>query len=642
MLRKEAFLINKSEFKSMSDDPLSSSPSSLSNKEKESVLNQSLTQDLSIDELWDHIGFHKPLAGFWFGLSFKILSLILSIIISGVLINYFYPFPESIGYRSAATGIFSLFFSIMDLGTNMTMDRFIAEARITNPRKMIQYVQYFIWYQMTTGLIQTTSVSLYAIYIVPRTELSYAVWLMLICSTTQFPGWLGVFRGTLGALQQYNKTEVLGFITGEVFQRITELLFVYLGRLYGAANPQFGEIMGIAIGSMIGLYVDDFFATAVSAYYFTKTMKKEGLTARDCFRIEFDRKLVKECLFFGIKTGMPGLIGLVASLIILWECLLYIPQYTTFSTLSDLASGIAGFINTAAGCPTSLFSEAYLNGKKKLTQYYIAQTIRYATLFQGFFLATIIAISFILQRFFTFFNMINYLYAIPFLIPWVIRHFQQPYTSLADNILLGTNHPTFLMGIRFLEELLKLLFMTLWIVWLRLPAIYGVNALIWILPCGIYIPIMVKTISSYVFIQRNIVKIHLALWQTLVVPIICGSVIFLFDFVLIQYIFDLLEPLIGFPMTIGVGIFLFFFFLITIYIPLTTYLGGWDNNSLREFKNAAKMSGPSKFMVIPMYKLAEKAAKKSPFHNKHELPYLDAVKEARELLALKNSHQIQD
>ena len=53
-------------------------------------------QDLipDTDELWDEIGFHRPLAGFWYNLMFTMLVMLSSIVISGVLLNYFYPKTE--------------------------------------------------------------------------------------------------------------------------------------------------------------------------------------------------------------------------------------------------------------------------------------------------------------------------------------------------------------------------------------------------------------------------------------------------------------------------------------------------------------------------------------------------------------------
>lgn len=591
--------------------------------------------------LWEEIGFHKPLAGFWYNLFFSLVSLILGIFITGVIINIFYPYPESNGYRNVTGGIFTVLFVVMDLGTHMTMDRFIAEAHIKNPERMLHYVQYFIWYQAFTGLVQTTFVSLYALFIVPQTELAYGVWLMLIVATYQYPGYLSVFSGVLGSLQQYNKTAILGFITGEAFQRITELSFVFLGRLWGMANPEVGEIMGIAIGACIGVYVDDFFAMWLSAWFFTKAMKTEHIRVRDCFRVGFDRHLVKEALVFGVKTGAPSLIGVITGLILLWEYILFIPQYTTFSTLAGIMSGISGFINwKTVSAPTPLIAESYLNGKVKLTQYYIAQTWRYIMLLQFLFLPTILAIYFILNDFFVEFGMTYYLLAIPFFFPTLIRNFQQPYTSFADSIQLGTNHPTFLMGLRFTEELLKIFFMTLWLVWLRLPSRYGITALLWIIPCGEYPAIMFKTVTAYVYIHKKIVPLKMGRWQTFAVPLLSGGIIFAILLAVVLGFFPVLEALLTFVPAVVICLVILIVIMLFGYLPLTALLGGWDAESLREFRRAVQMSGPSKFFVKPMFRVTERVCRWSPLHNRFPIPAEDATREARELLAIKKENEL--
>lgn len=591
----------------------------------------------NVRELWDEIGFHKPLAGFWYNLFFALISQMLSIFLASIIIQIFYPYPESNGYRGVTGGIFTLFFTIMDLGTHMTMDRFIAEAAIKSPSRMLQYIQYFIWYQCFTGLVQTTVVSIYALYIVPNTDLAYGVWLMLIVATYQYPGYLGVFGGVLGSLQQYHRTAVLGFITGEGFQRITELSFVFLGRWYGMTHPEIGEIMGIAIGANIGVYVDDFFAMWLSAWFFSDAMKGRGIRARDCFRVEFDIKLVKEALIFGIKTGAPSLIGVITGLSILWIYITFVPQYTTFATLNGLMSGISGFVNWGGvSAPTPLLAEAFLNGKKKLTQYYVAQTWRYILLFQFLFLPSIIAIYTVLSQFFVVFKMDNYILAIPFFFPTLVRNLQQPLTSFADSVQLGTNHPTRLMILRFTEELLKVFFLALWIIWLRLPQRYGISALIWIIPCGEMPAILFKTITAYVIIHKKIVPLStINKWQTFFVPMTGGGLIFVILMAYLNLIFPIMVAGITFIPALVISIIILILIILFGYIPLTGFLGGWDIVSLRDFKNAALMSGPSKFFVWPVYKITEKACHKSKLHNRFPIEASDAMQEARELNEIK-------
>ena len=229
---------------------------------------------------WEEIGFFKPIAGFWYNLFFTLINLALGAIISGVFLNYLLPFPESMGYRTAIMGIFVLMFTIFDLGTHMVIDRYIAETRIKDPDRMMKLIQYFIWYQMCTGLVQTTAISVYALFVVPETELAYGIWIMLIAASLQYPGFLGVFHAILQSLQHFNKTAILGFIHGEIFQRITEVGFILLGKWYGENNPQIGMIMGIAIGAAIGTYVDDFIAMILGAYFFADVMKNKGISVK--------------------------------------------------------------------------------------------------------------------------------------------------------------------------------------------------------------------------------------------------------------------------------------------------------------------------------------------------------------------------
>ncbi len=563
----------------------------------------------------------------------------LSIFLTGIIVNIFYPYPESNGYRNVTGGLFVLFFLVMDLGTHMIMDRFIAEARIKNPKKMLHYIQFFIAYQAFTGLIQVTVVSIYAVFILPNTTLSYGVWLMLIVATYQYPGYLGVFGGVLGSLQQYNKTAVLGFITGEGFQRLTELSFVFLGRLWGMSDPAIGEIMGIAIGACIGVYVDDFFAMWLSAWFFSKAMRAQGIKARDCFRQDFDRALVKECVVFGVKTGLPWLEYAFANLVLLYMYIQFIPQYTTFSALASLMGGISGLVNWGGvSAPTPLLAESYLNDKKKLTQYYIAQTFRYISLFQFLFLPTIITVYFVLDKFFVFFNMTNYMLALPFFFSSLLRNLQQPYTSFADSLQLGTNHPTSFMWLCIGQDVLRIIIMPLWIVWLALPAKFGIAALIWVIPCGEYPAIMFKTILAYVYVNKRVCKLKVGWWQTAVAPVVSGACVLGILVAVLVFVYTPLEASLGFLPAIGIALVMMFVAMMFVYLPLTGVLGGWDTDSLREFKYAARMSGPSKWFVWPMYQITERACQKSKLFNKYRIKADDAIAEARELLAIKVSH----
>jgi hypothetical protein len=613
----------------------------MDNLEKPAI-DEKILSESDKEELWNQIGFHKALAGFWYKLIFSLFSIVFGLILLPLYYKILYPYPESAGYRSAAIGIFLLFFTIFDLGTWSCMDRFIAPSQVTNPKKMLQYIQYFIWYQMITGLIQTTCVSIYALYFVPRSELGFAVWIMLIHSTTQYPGFLGVFRGVLNTLQEFNKSETLGFISGEFLQKITEIGFVIWGKQWGQANPAIGEIMGIAIGATIGLYVDDFFATALSAVYFSKSMKSRNIGVRDCFRIDFDGALAKEVFIYGLKAGMTAVWGGAVALYELWLWLTFVPQFTTFATLNAIASGLAGIVNQAQSMPiTMLLSESFNNGKKKLAQYYIAQAWRFYAIVQAFFTSMVLIVLLVLASAFEVFGMEkNYILAIPFLIPNLLRQLQQPYTSLASGTLMSCDHPSAELFIRFIEEGLKIFFLTLFIhpAFLGLPDKYGFASLIWIMPCGIYPAIVIKVAWSYRYINKNMIKLRFLTWQSLGAPIIASIITYTIALFIKQLVFDPLhasgQTFLGLILMIGIAIFLIIF----VYFPFTSLLGGWDDNSLRDFKKAMIMSGPSKGLVWLLYQGVNIPAKVSRLHNKFGIDATDALLEAQTLLEMKNTH----
>ena len=69
---------------------------------------------------------------------------------------------------------------------------------------------------------------------------------MLIFMGKQWPGFPGVFKSIMAALQMYNKKNVIDFLQGEGIQVFTQILFALLGRWYGQNHPEIGEILGVS------------------------------------------------------------------------------------------------------------------------------------------------------------------------------------------------------------------------------------------------------------------------------------------------------------------------------------------------------------------------------------------------------------
>ncbi len=591
-------------------------------------------------DLWDQIGFHKPMAGFWFNITYTIIAIVASAILMGYLMSMFYPYPESMGYRDIAYNLFGFLFLLFDIATGSVMSRFIPEVNIKDPEKLLHYIQYFIWYQMMSGLVQTTLVSVYAIVFVPQSTLAYVTWIMLICSTTQYPGFLGVFANVLDALQQHHKAQTSRFFAGTIVSRIMEIGFVVLGRMIGAANPAIGEIMGIAIGAAIGGYVAQFTAMLISAYFFTGIMKMYGIKLRDCFRREFTWQEVKPALIYAFKTSIPGIVGGALNYLNLLLWITYFPQYTSVIVFASIGGSIADTMDWF-GVPaiTPLVSESFMNGKTQLTQYYIGQLTRFNALLQGFFIPLIIILAMVMTQAWIAIGMVNYLPGIAFIIPRMIKLVLNKYNGIPGQVLYGADRPNIQVALGLVQSFTNSGLLFLYLVWLKLPILLGISGMAWVMELG-WMPFdLAFSTLAYIYIHKKLVKVKFPVTQ-IGVGIAIPSGITLLAMLLVKYlIYDTLFNTGGFFVAVLPSVGMIAVLLLFMYFPLTGAMGGWDKTNLDEFKKVARMSGPSKFIVVPIYKIVKTICRRSKLHDRFSMPVEGVIKEAEELLVLKTTNR---
>ena len=137
--------------------------------EKRVLITEEHVKDLEetgdVKFLWKKVGFHRPLASFWWNYSLILVLALPGLLIVGVVIPQFImPFPTALGFSSLTTQYFGLFFTLMDMCTAPAVQRFVAEYSVKDPRRAVKYIQFFIWFQMFTGLIQVTGVAIYCIW----------------------------------------------------------------------------------------------------------------------------------------------------------------------------------------------------------------------------------------------------------------------------------------------------------------------------------------------------------------------------------------------------------------------------------------------------------------------------------------------
>lgn len=589
-------------------------------------------------KLWDQIGFHRPLGGFWHNFILQLFIIIVPSLWAAYLLQFLYPFPEMRGYRQTFSKIFVLIFTIFDLGTSSTISRFVADENIKNPGKMIQYVQYFVWYQMITGLIQVTALSIWSLEYVNETDLAFGVWILLIVLIKQYPGFPGVFKGIMNSLQMYSKRNLLEFFQGQTIELVTEIVFVIIGRQWGLANPEIGEIMGVAIGATFGLYLDNLIATFIGAYILSKELEPYGIDFKRFFGVEFDLDLVKRCSFFGIKVGAPGLLGSSVKLVSLMLCIEFIPQYTTYVALASMAGSLVATSERLVNQKfDSIFVEAYQNDGKKLCQYYNAHAFRFYVLNSGFAVSVMIMIISVFPTLFIGIGLDRYLLAIPFLIPALVVRLFKPYRQYPGGLLLAGDKPNIIMALSIAQDLCMMLAWFLTIAVFKVQNL-GTPGLVYVLVATEFPVTILFFFIKLIIIQKSILKLKFMLWQTFVAPILATGVLYGFFMLLKILFFDRMFE-VNFWLTVALGLVAIFALVLIGYFPLTVLLGGWDENSISDMRKAVKMSGASKLVVVPITGMVFKTAKKAKLHNKFKYDETEAFKELRRIMDKRNTNR---
>jgi len=293
-------------------------------------------EKLDADAYWKETGFHRPLAGFWWNYSLLLVLALPGLIVIGVVLPQFIlPFPEAFGFNTVVTSILGPVYLFADFGIKEAIGRFIAQYSESEPRRAINYMSFYFYYQMWTGFIQVTIISWIAINTLPYTDISYAGWFFLVYILIQWPGTPGLFITALNGFQRFDKSNVLIVIQNVAIQTMTQVGFIFLGRYAGALSPAVGELMGATMGFIVGSYFDDFIAMVIGALLFKKVVKPFGLSLIDVLIIRFDKKLVKEVLVYGGKVLPSGLSYVGVNAAITFMLIAWFKSYSTYVGLNS-------------------------------------------------------------------------------------------------------------------------------------------------------------------------------------------------------------------------------------------------------------------------------------------------------------------
>jgi hypothetical protein len=329
---------------------------------------------------WDEIGFHRPLGGF-------LLFLVATLFVGAPLLlgysilfrNVVFPFPHALGNWQWVKQFFQFLFTFLDLGTSVALVKYFAELRIHDPRRGMQYIQFYVWWQALSGVAQVALVSGAAVYALPGTDYAALCYVVLGHALIQLPGFLLLFHHVFSAMQRFDLAQLMTLLVP--FVPLPMALFsVRFMRGWGLEQPRFGE----AVGSIFGLAISDYLGVlslfALGLILFRSVYRSSSAL----FLAHFDRTVARTALSFGFRAALSGVaVGLsaMAQTVILAE---------TVDNYSEL-QGIWGFgwetilVYLAVAvmlCENvrAAVSESFNNGKTQLTHYYLVAAVRWGVL----------------------------------------------------------------------------------------------------------------------------------------------------------------------------------------------------------------------------------------------------------------------
>ncbi len=588
--------------------------------EESKELEKKIEEHVDLKNDWEVIGIHRQLGGFFFTFFIGLILVIPQLLISNFLMpQIIQPFPSAAGWYYLTYNFFQIAWLLFDFGTSYALAKFFSQYRVKNPEKAIHYVQIFVWWQLFTGLAQITFFGFLGSLIFPYTNLAHMSWIFITFSFVQYPGFFLVFMYTFQGMQRSDLQLVLYVCWEVAFLLIGQMIFCYIGRLWGAANPIIGEALGAGIGYSIARYFDYWMTFIVSVLMF----KKLGFSPMTCFRIDFSKDEFKEVMLYGSKLAFGESFVQIGYFLQIIITSLFIANYSNELGYFQLTWNLGMIVQIVTLYGQSLlgaFSESSSHNKKTLTKLYVYQALRWGNYFGFFLVSVLMAVG---AKFLV--GAAGPEYggpAVKFLIPLLLFHTFGIYSWLVDAVFQGTGNPMYAALVWIIEQTTRAILMLILVLIL--------NDMVAVLLA--YIPaVLTKDIIAWIIVKRKIIDYKVYSYKTFVTPAIASII----NFIVIFFVGELLwmipmgDKIVNTALLFVLGTFIFLYF----YAFVDGFLGGYDSNTLKELEKSANMIGGS-LGKLPkvLYKSASFGAKLSPFHNKFKIDiYEEAMEEAYNL-----------
>lgn len=563
---------------------------------------------------WEQVGFHRPLSGFLVALSTGVVLFIPLIIYQNLILpSFILPSAQALGIWQRVTQFFNLAWFFFDMGTSVAFVKYMAQHRVDDPKRGIQYGQVFVWWQLLSGAVQVALVVALAATVAPRSAYALYAWSVIIHAFIQIPGFYRLFLYAFGGLQRGDYARYLDLGLNVLLPMIVQPIFVGLAYAWGKANSAFGGAMGGLLGMGIAAYAAEVLTFALGLWLY----RRIGLNARVLFLAHFDWDVVVKSFRFGVFEMLGSAAWSAGQAAEVWITQARLVNYAEIWGNWALAQNFVfayNVVSTLTDGTMASISEAISHGRKLLSQYYAVMIYKWGGMMSGFLAAVLLAVG---PRFILGASGIEFeraaLYAVPLLIWGAIQ-----YPSwVGDQVQLGSNKPYLKSALVTGEQIIRV------ILALILVSRFQVNALI----IAYFVGLLTKDFVAYFVNDKLCYPQKFFFWQSIGAPLLAAGVHYL--------LMDQLSALLwrGDQLTSIAIFFIGVLPSLPVFMFLYGLFGGWDDATLTEFREAAAMTGPVRGMVEwMMVRPTAWGARLSPLNNRFPISIREsAMVEAREL-----------
>jgi O-antigen/teichoic acid export membrane protein len=423
-----------------------------------------------------------------------------------------------------------------------------------------------------------------------------------------------------------------------VFDLAAPYVLILLFRVWGASNPVFGEALGGAIGQAIGSYFSEWLVFFVTIYLF----RKLGFNISTLFRVDFDGKQIRKAMKFGAKWTVGAA---TVPLVWFYQMLLISTNLLNWSALQgqfQLAWDLAILVSVVGLFMESMLggvSESYSHGKKKLTELYTAQGLKYGAFFVFWLISVLAATG---SRAILGAAGQEWAYAATLLQFFLIFQLFGFFSWLGDWMFAGAERTGLAAVVWVLEQSIRAVAMTLFVIFEPVVQLGPFSIYLGGMPgiiMGYVVGLVIKDILAWILIRREISAPKLYKWQSYVGPGIAAIINYVILEILAQMIWGGVNDIVSSAILFFIGVFPSLY-LFSFFSGLT---GTWDERTLLEFKRASEMvriRGIG-WLARRFYGSIALGARLSPLHDKYPIDiYDEAMAEAEALTKEKKALKI--